>query len=71
MTTTTAKSESLLLTAPQVSELLGISTRHLWRMADSGQFPRPISLGLKLKRWSRSVVERWLAEQSANVATRR
>jgi len=54
-----------LLSVTQVAALLGCSPRHVWRLADSGSFPRPISLGSKLKRWPRSTVERWIAESSA------
>ena len=69
--TNAAKLDCLLLTASQVAELLGVSVRHLWRMADSGHFPRPFGLGSKLKRWSRKTVEAWVAEQTTKLSPRR
>lgn len=51
---------ALLLTVQQVAEILNCSVRHVWRMADSGEFPQPISIGVKLKRWSREAIEDWI-----------
>ena len=39
-----------LLTVRQVSEILGCSPRHVYRMSDSGRMPRPVRLGA-LTRW--------------------
>lgn len=55
---------ALLLTAEQVAELLACSVRHVWRLADLGTLPKPLSLGAKLKRWPRSSIEKFIAEQS-------
>ena len=57
---------ALLLSVAQVATMLGCSPRHIWRMTDSGTFPRPVLLGSKLKRWPRSTVELWLAECSTS-----
>ena len=43
-----------------VAELLGCSSRHVRRMADSGAMPRPIHLG-RLVRWRKADVDAWLA----------
>ena len=64
MPTVASKPDNLLLSVSQVSAMLGCSPRHVWRMADSGSFPRPVALGSKLKRGPRSTVERWIAESS-------
>ncbi len=63
--------ETLLLDVNQVAALLTCSARHVWRMADGGRFPRPIGIGMKLKRWPRSTVEQWLAEQTKPEPARR
>jgi excisionase family DNA binding protein len=51
----------LLLTDKQVGELLGCSPRHVRRLVDNGQFPKPIKLG-HLTRWPRSLVEDFVRE---------
>ena len=62
--TTTAEAGSTetaaMLDVQAVAELLACSTRHVYRLADSGRMPRPVKLG-KLVRWSRSVIEEWIA----------
>ena len=50
----------------EVAALLGCSTRHVWRMADAGHFPRPVSVGVKLKRWPLCAVLKWIDEQAAS-----
>ena len=60
------ESAALLLSVAQVAAMLGCSPRHVWRMADSGSFPRPVSLGSKLKRWPRATVEAFLSECSTS-----
>ncbi len=45
---------------------LGCSTRHVYRLADSGRMPRPIKLGT-LVRWPRAVIEQWIADGCPNV----
>lgn len=70
--TTADKPEPLaLLDVRGVAALLACSARHVWRMCDGGHFPRPISIGAKLKRWPRSAVERWLDEQAGPNRARR
>ena len=64
MTTDDKSEPAALLDVRGVAALLACSARHVWRMCDGGHFPRPISIGTKLKRWPRSAVQRWLDEQS-------
>jgi predicted DNA-binding transcriptional regulator AlpA len=54
---------AFLLNVVAVAQMVAVSPRQIWRMANSGEFPRPISIGSKLKRWPRSVVERWIETQ--------
>lgn len=70
-TATPPAPSALLLDVNQVADLLGCSPRQVWRMADAGDFPRPIRLGVKLKRWPRSAVETWLADQTQTANRRR
>jgi len=59
-----AHQDNLLLTIQEVARICQCSTRHIFRLVQAGQFPSPISLGSRLKRWPRVQVDRWLAEQS-------
>lgn len=50
-----------LLDVQDVSALLNVSPRTVYRLADSGRMPRPYKLGA-LVRWSRAVVDAWIAD---------
>ena len=52
---------SKLLRVRHVAEMLGVSQRHVWRMADAGHMPRPLSLGGS-RRWNREELQQWIAE---------
>ena len=60
-TTATEPTAAELLTVEQVAAKLNCSPRHVYRLADAGRMPRPLKLGA-LCRWSRSVLESWIAE---------
>ena len=49
-----------LLTAAEVAHFLSISTRQVWRLADSGTLPGRVKLG-HLTRWRQDVIEKWVA----------
>lgn len=53
--------EVRLLDVHAIAQLLSCSTRHVYRLADSGQMPRPRKLGA-LVRWDREELEKWLAD---------
>jgi excisionase family DNA binding protein len=56
-----------MLSVDDVAQIyLGCSTRHVYRLADSGRMPRPIKLG-SLVRWPRAVIEQWIADGCPNV----
>ncbi len=48
------------------TQYLGCSTRHVYRLVDSGRMPRPIKLG-SLIRWPRGVIEQWIADGCPSV----
>lgn len=48
---------SKLLKVQDVAELFAISVREVWRRADSGQLPKPLRLGGKVRRWLREEIE--------------
>jgi excisionase family DNA binding protein len=53
-------SPAQLLDVQAVADLLKCSTRHVYRMADSGRMPAPRKIGA-LVRFSRSELEEWIA----------
>jgi len=50
-----------MLDVQAVADLLGCSSRHVYRLADVGRLPRPVKLGA-LVRWSRVSSESWIAQ---------
>ena len=50
-----------LIDVKAVAQLLGgCSTRHVFRLSDASQMPRPIKLG-SLVRWRRAELDAWIA----------
>ena len=66
-----AAAPAALLDVQTVADLLGCSTRHVYRLADRGAMPRPVKLGA-LVRWRRSTgdactgIEDWIAASWPN-----
>ena len=50
---------TLLMSIDEVSRLLRISIRTIWRLDASGRFPQPIRLGRTI-RWNREELVRWV-----------
>jgi excisionase family DNA binding protein len=48
-----------LMDVAAVARLLGVSARHIYRLADGGRMPRPIKLGGAV-RWDRAVITKWI-----------
>ncbi len=59
--TPVALTAAMMLSVDDVAIMLNCSTRHIWRLADSGRMPRPVKLG-NLRRWRRVTLEGWLEE---------
>jgi excisionase family DNA binding protein len=51
---------SALLDVRAVARLLACSTRHVYRLCDSGRMPPPIRVGA-LVRWQRQAISDWIA----------
>jgi excisionase family DNA binding protein len=56
---TPADASAKLLDVQAVAELLGCSTRHVYRLSDAGRMPAPVKLGA-LVRWSASAIRQWI-----------
>lgn len=48
-----------LLDVRAVAALLGCSSRHVYRLADTGRLPPPVRLGALVK-WSHTVIQAWI-----------
>ena len=55
-------SQPMLLNVRDVSKMLSLSVRSIWKLASSGTMPRPIRLGRSC-RWSRASLEAWLKDK--------
>lgn len=51
--------EPLLIGAETVAEMLGVSTRTVWRLLSAGKFVEPLRLGGSV-RWRLYEVEEWV-----------
>ena len=54
-------SQSIAISAKQLSQLLGVSLRQVWRLNSTGKLPRPVRIGGSV-RWNRAEVIRWFSE---------
>ncbi|MDB4733494.1 helix-turn-helix domain-containing protein [Planctomicrobium sp.] len=55
------RDQTVLISVLKVSELLGCSQRHVYRLCDSELMPQPIRLR-SLVRWNRVELEDWIAQ---------
>ena len=57
----TAQPPAALVDVEAVAAMLSCSARHIYRLAEAGQLPRPVRLGA-LVRWKRGELEAWVEE---------
>lgn len=60
VSTNRTKVDAELLDVHAVAGMLGVSSRHVWRLADRGAMPPAVRLGGSV-RWSRRLLEQWIA----------
>lgn len=53
--------ESVLMTAEEIAELLQLSVRSVWRLRSSGGIPKPVRIGGTTVRWRRVEIMEWVA----------
>jgi predicted DNA-binding transcriptional regulator AlpA len=58
-----------LLGPRDICRLLGVSAVTLRRMTREHTFPAPLRLSQRMLRWSRQVVDRWLADPTGGAAS--
>ena len=61
MTDTTDSEQLTMLTVNELARIMNCSPRTVYRLSDRGRIPTPVRLG-GLVRWSRTVIEKWMAE---------
>lgn len=49
-----------LLDVSEVADVLGVSTRHVWKMHSSARLPGPVRIGRSV-RWRSSDIDQWIA----------
>ncbi len=52
-----------LMSVEDVAERLGVSVVTLWRMRTAGDFPEPMTIGQRSKRWRPETVEAYIERQ--------
>lgn len=61
-----ADASAKLLDVQSVADLLGCSTRHIYRLSDAGRMPAPVKLG-SLVRWSAGAIREWIDQGCPSV----
>ena len=54
--------EKLLLNVKEVSKLIGLSERTVWKMSACGELPAPIRIGRSV-RWPKGMLEQFITER--------
>ena len=62
------ESSAALLDVEQGARLPRCSARHVYRLADAGQIPKPVKLGA-LVRWPQRAIESWIADGCPSCCT--
>jgi excisionase family DNA binding protein len=55
------EAERLLLSAAEVSSVLGVSSRTVWRLLSTGKLPEPVRIGGSV-RWRADEIRSWIAD---------
>ena len=54
-----------LLRLPEVERRTGLRRAHLYKLARSGSFPRPLKIGARASAWRSSEIVAWIASRVA------
>jgi len=65
----TVERQQVAVSVDTVAELLGISTRSVWRLVARGELPRPVRIG-GLARWDQAAVLAWWSRQHEQAQNR-
>lgn len=56
------------LRLPEVRQAVGMSRSQIYRMIQSGQFPKPVKLGTRMAVWPDEAIEKWQASKLTEVS---
>ncbi len=59
MHTTELEEDLVLFTASELAQVLGTSTRTIWRLLAAGKIPKPVRLGSR-PRWPADELREWI-----------
>jgi len=65
---TSKSQEVLFVSAKELSLMLGISVRQIWRLRATGQLPKPIYLGSSVK-WKINEIAEWVESNCPDLET--
>ncbi|KQT52243.1 MULTISPECIES: helix-turn-helix transcriptional regulator [unclassified Aureimonas] len=54
-----------LLSTTEVCELMKVGRTTLWKLERTTAFPKPITFGMRMKRWREAEIQRYIDRQSA------
>ena len=63
-----SKTPAEYLSVRQVAELLGVTTRTIWKLSAARKFPAPVRLTPRLPRWKRAEIDAHIAALSVVVS---
>ena len=58
-----------LVSVREVADLLGVSVRSVWRMAEQGKIPQPVRYSRKMVRWQLSLILASIEEKAHDRTT--
>lgn len=53
---------------PEVRQMVGMSRSQIYRMIQTGEFPKPVKLGARMSVWPDEVIAKWLSEKLGGVS---
>lgn len=66
--TVSLSQEVLFVSAKELSLMLGVSLRQVWRLNETGKLPRPIRLGGSVK-WKLNEIAEWVENNCPDLET--
>lgn len=67
-TATETQRSIALLTKEEVAKKLQLSVRTIYRMAQGGEMPAPVTVGSRVVRWRSDILDDWIANDCPRVS---
>lgn len=62
---------AIIVRLPAVKEKTGLSRSTIYAQVAAGEFPQPVSLGVRAIGWFQSEIDDWLEKRTRGTATQR